>query len=153
MEVQPHSVKCYIFVRSNVNVSFGQMSNAPSPMISFHQVFNGAGEWTGNPRKLFYCIFSPKSPKKHHKLLFSTNHGYYITNMRIPAIGKFPLICILHNRGNVLHQFLSFIRKQRRNWANPRSLRQFAQSTLQIRISSAFSASAQEINLVPNCRV
>ena len=71
-------------------------------MSSFHQVFNGAGERAGSPKKLFYCIFSPK---KHHKLLFSTNHRYYIINTHISAIGKFPLICILRNRGNVLHQF------------------------------------------------
>lgn len=47
MAVQPHSVKYYISVRSNVNVSFGQMLNAAFPMISFHKVLDGASEGAG----------------------------------------------------------------------------------------------------------
>ena len=43
-DIRQYSVKCYISVRSNVNVSFGQMLNAASPMISFHKVIDGAGE-------------------------------------------------------------------------------------------------------------
>ena len=68
MEVQPHSVKCYISVRSNVNISFGRMLNDPFPVISFHQVFNGAGEGAGSPRK---SIHAPKPRSRENGTIAS----------------------------------------------------------------------------------